>query len=75
MEKMGKYIIKLPNKLSDSLKWIMNLSIFIKNNINLCNLDRKWNNATYFVNVIILEKTVLYITRNKFKGINLFIKA
>ncbi|EAA19356.1 hypothetical protein [Plasmodium yoelii yoelii] len=35
----------------------MNLSIFIKNNINLCNLDRKWNNATYFVNVIILEKT------------------
>ncbi|ETB57010.1 hypothetical protein YYC_05092 [Plasmodium yoelii 17X] len=31
---------------------------------SLCNI--KWNNSSYFVSVIILEKNILYIIRNKY---------
>ncbi|EUD70925.1 hypothetical protein YYG_04049 [Plasmodium vinckei petteri] len=43
-----KYI-GLKIKLLNTLKWIINLSILNQNNINLCNLNRKWSMTIYSV--------------------------
>ncbi|EAA22620.1 hypothetical protein [Plasmodium yoelii yoelii] len=53
MEKMGKYIIKLPNREYFS--------------IGICrNKNQKMEHVAKFENSIILEKTIIYVIRNKY---------